>query len=79
MTLATNPNLREDGLSEMDYWQLAYNQAIQVYGQYSLVPDYSSLFTDTNENSVESIGNFKLVNRPLILKWEETLPLGNIN
>ena len=66
MTLATNPDLREDGLSEMDYWQLAYDQAIQVYGQYSLVPDYSSLFTDTNENSVESsLGASESVNRQL--------------
>ena len=52
--------MREDGLSEMDYWQLAYDQAIQVYGQYSLVPDYSSLFTDTNENSVESIWELQI-------------------
>lgn len=60
MTLATSPDLREDGFSEMDYWQLAYDQAFQVYGQYSLVPDYSSLFTDTNENSVESIWELQI-------------------
>ena len=60
MTLATNPDLRADGLSEMDYWQLAYDQAMQVYGQYSLVADYSSLFTDTNENSSESIWELQI-------------------
>jgi len=60
MTLATNPDLRADGLSEMDYWQLAYEQAMQVYGQYSLVADYSSLFTDTNENSSESIWELQI-------------------
>jgi hypothetical protein len=54
MTLATNSNL-QDGLSEMDYWQMAYDEAFKVYGQYSLVSDYSSLFTDSNENSSESI------------------------
>lgn len=55
MTLATNPDLREGSLTEMNYWQLAYDEAIKGYGQYSLVPDYSSLFTDSNENSLESI------------------------
>ena len=60
MTLATNSNLRQDGLSAMDYWQLAYDQAMQVYGQYSLVADYSSLFTDTNENSSESIWELQI-------------------
>jgi len=60
MTLATNPDLRANGLSEMDYWQMAYDQAMQVYGQYSLVADYSSLFTDTNENSPESIWELQI-------------------
>ena len=60
MTLATNPDLRADGISEMDYWQLAYEQAIEVYGQYSLVADYGSLFTDTNENSSESIWELQI-------------------
>ncbi|MDG1227917.1 MAG: RagB/SusD family nutrient uptake outer membrane protein [Polaribacter sp.] len=55
MTLATNPDLREGALTEMEYWQMAYEEAMKVYGQYSLVSDYSSLFTDTNENSSESI------------------------
>jgi len=60
MTLATNPDLREGALTEMEYWQMAYEEAMKVYEggldwKYSLVPDYSSLFTDTNENSSESI------------------------
>jgi len=55
MTLATNPDLREGSLTETDYWQMAYDQAIKVYGKYSLVTDYSSIFTDSNENNSESI------------------------
>ena len=55
MTLATNPDLREGSLTEMDYWQMSYDEAMKVYGEYTLVSDYSSLFTDTNENSSESI------------------------
>ena len=55
MTLATNPSLRADGISEAQYWQMAYDEAILAYGQYSLVADYSSLFTDEFENSTESI------------------------
>ena len=39
---------------------MAYDQAIQVYGQYSLVADYASLFTDTNENSSESIWELQI-------------------
>jgi len=60
MTLATNPSLREDGLDEVDYWQLAYDQAKEVYGQYSLAADYGSLFTDSNENSSESIWELQI-------------------
>jgi hypothetical protein len=60
MTLATNPSLREDGLSEAQYWQMAYDEAILAYGQYSLVADYSSLFTDEFENSTESIFELQL-------------------
>ncbi|CAI8296071.1 MAG: SusD-like protein [Flavobacteriaceae bacterium] len=60
MTLATNPSLRADGVSEAQYWQMAYEQAILVYGQYSLVADYSSLFTDEFENSTESIFELQL-------------------
>ena len=55
MTLATNPDLQADSISESQYWKLAYDQAIMVYGQYSLVSDYGSLFTDEFENSTESI------------------------
>ena len=55
MTLATNPDLQADGMTESDYWQMAYDQANIAYGQYSLVSDYSSLFTDEFENSSESI------------------------
>ena len=55
MTLATNSELRNESMSEMDYWQMAYNEANEVYGQYSLVSDYSSIFTDSNENNSESI------------------------
>ena len=28
MTLATNPSLRADGISEAQYWQMAYDEAI---------------------------------------------------
>ncbi len=46
-----------DELIGSNFWQMAYNQAIQVYDAdvYQLVPDYSSLFTMQGENSVESI------------------------
>ena len=62
MLLATNPELQDDDLSENDYWNLAYTEAKEIYnsGDYSLVPDYSSLFDGTNENSTESI--FELQN-----------------
>ena len=60
MTLATNPTLRADGISEAQYWQMAYDEAILVYGQYSLVADYSSLFTDEFENTTESIFELQL-------------------
>lgn len=38
-------------------WQKAYDEAIQVYGQYTLVPNYYDLFMDpaTANNSSESI------------------------
>ncbi|MBD0778635.1 RagB/SusD family nutrient uptake outer membrane protein [Maribacter sp. ANRC-HE7] len=55
MTMATNSDLQEGSLTEMDYWQMAYTEAMKVYGKYALVPNYSSLFTDSNENSSESI------------------------
>ena len=60
MTLATNPSLRADGISEAQYWQMVYDEAILAYGQYSLVADYSSLFTDEFENSTESIFELQL-------------------
>ena len=62
MLLATNPDLHDDDLSELDYWNLAYSESKDVYlsGEYSLVSDFSSLFDGTNENSTESI--FELQN-----------------
>ena len=60
MTWATNPSLRADGISEAQYWQMVYDEAILAYGQYSLVADYSSLFTDEFENSTESIFELQL-------------------
>lgn len=54
MSLATAPASVQDGVS--NYWQEAYDQAIQVYGQYSLVADYSDLFAEDESNgSTESI------------------------
>lgn len=57
MLLATNPSLQADGMSEMDYWNLAYQEAKAVYdsGDFALVSDYASLFDGSNENSTESI------------------------
>lgn len=60
MTLANNDysmayDLVPDDMIGSNFWQMAYEQAIEVYGQYSLVPDYGSLFTMQEENSVESI------------------------
>lgn len=62
MTLATSSTLKDAGLSEADYWQLAYDEAIKVYGAsgpkgaYSLVSDYAKLFDSREEeNTVESI------------------------
>ena len=62
MLLATNPDLQDDNLSELDYWNLAYTESKDIYmsGEYSLVADFSSLFDGTNENSTESI--FELQN-----------------
>lgn len=48
----------EDG-GDPANWQKAWNEAIQVYGKYSLVPNYASLFDINNstfrENTPESI------------------------
>jgi hypothetical protein len=54
MTLATAPmEHKEAGL---DYWQMAYDEAKKVYGNYALVSDYGSLFeTATSDDTVESI------------------------
>jgi hypothetical protein len=62
MLLATNPSLQADGMSEMDYWNLAYQEAKVVYdsGEYSLVSDYATLFDGSNENSTESIFELQL-------------------
>lgn len=44
----------EDG-GNPSLWQSAYNEAIQIYGQYALVPTYTELFDIDNENSTESM------------------------
>ncbi len=50
MQLAGNDN-------NSSYWQNAYDEAIAIYGQYTLVPNYADLFMDpsTADNSSESI------------------------
>ena len=48
MTLAGETN-------DMAMWQAAYDEAIQVYGQYSLAPTFAELYDPANENTVESI------------------------
>ncbi len=48
MTLAGETN-------DMSLWQAAYDEAIQVYGQYSLVPIFNNLYDLNNENSSEAI------------------------
>ncbi|WP_445749405.1 RagB/SusD family nutrient uptake outer membrane protein [Polaribacter sp.] len=51
MTLATAPTEhQEDGLN---YWQLAYDEAIKVYGKYKLEPDYDDLFQDATGDVTE--------------------------
>lgn len=53
MHLATaNADLQDAGV---DYWQMAYDEAIKVYGQYELVSEYAQLFGVDGENTVESI------------------------
>jgi len=46
-----------DVLLGSNFWQMAYDQAIQIYNAdvFQLVPHYPSLFTMQGENSVESI------------------------
>lgn len=56
MTLATSPeDVRDPSITDMTYWQMAYDEAIKGYGQYQLVSDYASLFTVAGENSTESV------------------------
>jgi len=44
----------EDG-GNPTLWQNAYNEAIQVYGEYSLEPNFADLYDPQNENTQESI------------------------
>jgi hypothetical protein len=44
----------EDG-GDPSKWQLAYNEAIQIFGKYSLTATYGELFTVGIENTKESI------------------------
>ena len=54
MTLATASSAIQD--SSLNYWQLAYDEAIKVYGAYGLLPSYDDLFLGTNGNNTgESI------------------------
>lgn len=62
MTLATSTTLGSPELSESEYWQMAYDEAIKVYGAsgprgaYSLVTEYANLFDSREEeNTSESI------------------------
>jgi len=55
MVLATNSSLSDVSISEMEYWQLAYEESFKVYGSYTLHQDYAELFTLDGENSSESI------------------------
>lgn len=54
MTLATASSAIQD--SSLNYWQLAYDEAIKAYGTYGLLPNYDDLFLGTNGNNTgESI------------------------
>ena len=54
MTLATASSVIQE--SSLNYWQLAYDEAIKAYGTYSLLPSYDDLFLGTNGNNTgESI------------------------
>jgi hypothetical protein len=58
MALATAPSSLIPETA--NYWQLAYNEAIKVYGKYSLVSDYDGLFRiATGNNTSESILEIK--------------------
>lgn len=57
MTLATAPSSHQP--ESGDYWQLAYKEAINVYGIYSLI-NYGDLFKkETSNNTSESIFELK--------------------
>ncbi len=52
MTLASNPS----ATNAAELWQKAYDEAIQLYGKYKLVGNYSSLWVEaTSDNTSESI------------------------
>ncbi|UBM63391.1 RagB/SusD family nutrient uptake outer membrane protein [Candidatus Sulfidibacterium hydrothermale] len=54
MTLATaDQSIQPD--PNANYWQLAYNEAKEVYGKYQLVSDYATLWDENTDNTVESI------------------------
>ena len=57
MQLATAPADVQNGKSSAEYWQLAYDEAKKVYGQYKLVNDYADLFHNNgnSDNTSESI------------------------
>jgi hypothetical protein len=48
MTIAGETN-------NMSMWQVAYDEAIAVFGQYSLAPIFSDLYDPANENTPEAI------------------------
>ena len=55
MTLATAEASLQDH-SEAEYWQMAYDEAVRVYGKYTLVPDFASLWGETSgDNTPENI------------------------
>ena len=51
MTLATASSAIQD--SSLNYWQLAYDEAIKAYGTYGLLPSYDDLFLGSNGNNTE--------------------------
>jgi len=51
MTLATASSAIQD--SSLNYWQLAYDEAIKAYGAYGLLPSFDNLFLGTNGNNTE--------------------------
>ena len=49
MTMASKPG------ADQSLWQMAYDEAIKVYGKYALTPTFEGLFEVGNENTEESI------------------------